>query len=40
MPFGVISNIGLEELEINLKEMLGGLIPDKAKRKKPKCRRH
>lgn len=36
MPFGVISNIGLEELEINLKEMLGGLIPDKAKRKKAK----
>ncbi|MDI6743865.1 MAG: ATP-dependent protease ATPase subunit HslU [Thermodesulfovibrionales bacterium] len=34
MPFGVISNVGLEELEINLKEMLGGLIPDKAKRKK------
>jgi ATP-dependent HslUV protease ATP-binding subunit HslU len=36
MPFGVISNVGLEELEINLKEMLGGLIPDKAKRKKAK----
>ncbi|MCG2813829.1 MAG: AAA family ATPase, partial [Thermodesulfovibrionales bacterium] len=36
MPFGVISNIGLEELEINLKEMLGGLIPEKAKRKKAK----
>jgi ATP-dependent HslUV protease ATP-binding subunit HslU len=34
MPFGVISNVGLEELEINLKEMLGGLIPEKAKRKK------
>ena len=34
MPFGVISNVGLEEIEINLKEMLGGLIPDKAKRKK------
>lgn len=36
MPFGVISNVGLEELEINLKEMLGGLIPEKAKRKKLK----
>ena len=36
MPFGVISNVGMEELEINLKEMLGGLIPDKAKRKKVK----
>ncbi|GFP28984.1 ATP-dependent HslUV protease ATP-binding subunit HslU, partial [Candidatus Hakubella thermalkaliphila] len=36
IPFGVISNIGLEELEINLKEMLGGLIPEKAKRKKAK----
>lgn len=36
MPFGVISNVGMEELEINLKEMLGGLIPEKAKRKKAK----
>ncbi|TAL22203.1 MAG: ATP-dependent protease ATPase subunit HslU [Nitrospirae bacterium] len=36
MPFGVISNVGMEELEINLKEMLGGLIPEKAKRKKVK----
>jgi ATP-dependent HslUV protease ATP-binding subunit HslU len=36
MPFGVISNVGLEELEINLKEMLGGLMPEKAKRKKVK----
>jgi len=36
MPFGVISNVGLEELEINLKEMLGGLIPEKSKRKKMK----
>jgi len=36
MPFGVISNVGLEDLEINLKEMLGGLIPEKAKRKKAK----
>ena len=36
MPFGVISNIGLEELEINLKEMLGGMLPEKSKRKKMK----
>ncbi|MCL0083757.1 ATP-dependent protease ATPase subunit HslU [Thermodesulfovibrionales bacterium] len=34
MPFGVISNVGLEELEINLKEMLGGFLPEKSKRKK------
>lgn len=36
MPFGVISNIGMEELEINLKSMLGNLLPEKAKRKKVK----
>jgi ATP-dependent HslUV protease ATP-binding subunit HslU len=34
MPFGVISNVGLEELEINLKEMLGNIFPGKARRKK------
>ncbi|MBI3593082.1 MAG: ATP-dependent protease ATPase subunit HslU, partial [Nitrospirae bacterium] len=34
MPFGVISNIGMEELEINLKEMLGNFLPEKTKRKK------
>ncbi|MEW6409421.1 MAG: ATP-dependent protease ATPase subunit HslU [Nitrospirota bacterium] len=34
MPFGVISNVGLEELEINLKEMLGGMFPEKVKKKK------
>jgi len=34
MPFGVISNVGLEELEINLKEMLGSFLPEKSKRKK------
>lgn len=34
MPFGVISNVGLEELEINLKEMLGNFLPEKSKRKK------
>jgi ATP-dependent HslUV protease ATP-binding subunit HslU len=36
MPFGVISNVGLEDLEINLKSMLGNLLPEKAKRKKVK----
>ncbi len=36
MPFGIISNIGLEELEINLKEMLGNFLPEKPKRKKVK----
>ena len=36
MPFGVISNAGLEEIEINLKSMLGNLLPEKAKRKKAK----
>lgn len=34
MPFGVISNVGLEELEINLKEMLGNIFPGRQKRKK------
>lgn len=36
MPFGIISNIGLEELEINLKEMLGNFLPERPKRKKVK----
>jgi ATP-dependent HslUV protease ATP-binding subunit HslU len=36
MPFGVVSNVGLEDLEINLKEMLGNFLPEKAKRKKVK----
>jgi ATP-dependent HslUV protease ATP-binding subunit HslU len=36
MPFGIISNVGLEELEINLKEMLGSFLPEKTKRKKVK----
>jgi len=34
MPFGVVSNVGLEDLEINLKEMLGNFMPEKSKRKK------
>ena len=36
VPFGVISNLGSDELEINLKEMLGNFLPDKPKRKKVK----
>jgi ATP-dependent HslUV protease ATP-binding subunit HslU len=36
MPFGVISNAGLEDLEINLKSMLGNILPEKSKRKKAK----
>jgi ATP-dependent HslUV protease ATP-binding subunit HslU len=36
IPFGVVSNVGLEDLEINLKEMLGNFLPEKAKRKKVK----
>ncbi len=36
MPFGVVSNVALEEIEINLKEMLGSMLPEKTKRKKLK----
>lgn len=36
IPFGVVSNVGLEELEINLKEMLGSFLPEKSKKKKAK----
>ena len=36
IPFGVVSNVGLEDLEINLKEMLGNFLPEKAKRRKVK----
>ncbi|OGW30083.1 MAG: HslU--HslV peptidase ATPase subunit [Nitrospirae bacterium GWC2_42_7] len=36
MPFGVISNVGLEEIEMNLKSMLGSMLPEKSKRKKVK----
>ncbi len=36
VPFGVISNIGMDELEMNLKEMLGNFLPEKSKRKKVK----
>ncbi len=34
MPFGIISNVGLEEIEMNLKEMLGGVLPEKTKKRK------
>ena len=36
MPFGIISNVGMEEIEMNLKEMLGGILPEKTKRRKVK----
>ena len=36
MPFGIISNVGMEEIEMNLKEMLGGLLPEKTKKRKVK----
>jgi len=36
MPFGIVSNVGMEEIEMNLKEMLGGLLPEKSKRRKVK----
>lgn len=36
VPFGIISNVALEEIEINLKEMLGSFLPEKVKRKKVK----
>ncbi len=36
IPFGVVSNVGLDELEMNLKEMLGSFMPEKSKRKKVK----
>lgn len=38
MPFGVISNIGMEDIEMNLKEMLGGILPDKPRKKKAKVK--
>ncbi|MBI5406819.1 MAG: ATP-dependent protease ATPase subunit HslU [Nitrospirae bacterium] len=38
VPFGVISNVGMEDLEMNLKEMLGGLFPGKSKKKRVKVK--
>jgi len=34
IPFGMISNIGLEEMERNLKEMLGSVLPEKRKQRR------
>ena len=36
MPIGVISNVGMEDLESNLREMFGGLLPGKKKRRRMK----
>ncbi|MBI3610752.1 MAG: ATP-dependent protease ATPase subunit HslU [Nitrospirae bacterium] len=36
MPIGVISNAGMEDLEINLREMFGGLFPGKKKKRRVK----
>ncbi|XCH46646.1 ATP-dependent protease ATPase subunit HslU [Thermodesulfovibrio sp. 3907-1M] len=38
VPFGIISNVAMEEIEINLKEMLGSFLPERVKRKKVKIR--
>ncbi len=38
MPVGVISNVGMEDLEMNLKEMLSGIFPGKHKKRKVKVR--
>jgi len=36
LPVGVISNVGMEDLEINLREMFGGLFPGKKKKRRMK----
>jgi ATP-dependent HslUV protease ATP-binding subunit HslU len=36
MPVGVISNVGMEDMEINLREMFGGLLPGKKKKRRVK----
>ncbi len=33
MPMGIISNMGMDDLEINLKEMMGNMFPEKSKRR-------
>jgi ATP-dependent HslUV protease ATP-binding subunit HslU len=33
VPMGIISNIGMEELEISLKEMMGNMFPERSKRR-------
>ncbi|MBI3358000.1 MAG: ATP-dependent protease ATPase subunit HslU [Nitrospirae bacterium] len=35
-PIGVISNVGMEELEGNLREMLGGMMPGRKKKRRVK----
>jgi ATP-dependent HslUV protease ATP-binding subunit HslU len=35
-PIGVISNVGMEDLEINLREMFGSLLPGKKKNRRVK----
>ena len=35
-PIGVISNVGMEDLEINLKEMLGNMMPGRKKKRRVK----
>jgi len=34
MPFGVVSGMGMDDIEINLKEMLGNIMPERPRRKK------
>ena len=36
MPFGIVSNVGMEELEVNLKDMLGSFLPERTKKRKVK----
>jgi ATP-dependent HslUV protease ATP-binding subunit HslU len=36
LPIGVISNVGMEDLEINLREMFGNLFPGKKKKQRMK----
>ncbi len=36
VPFGVISGVGMEEIEIQMREMLSSFFPDRPKRKKVK----
>ncbi len=36
MPIGIFSNVGLEEMEAGLKEMLGNLLPQRTKRRRMK----
>lgn len=38
VPFGVISNVGMEELEMNLKDMFSGLFPGKSKKRRVKVK--